>query len=317
MTRELQRITDGWCSTVGKTDLEIARTIRADAIDVLVDLAGHTGSNRLRVFGCRPAPVQVTYLGYPDTTGLRSMDYRLTDAWADPPGGESYHTEELVRLPGGFLCYSPAPGSPPVSEPPFLASGDITFGSFNNLAKLSPELLETWAAILKEVPGSRLLLKSKGFLGPGVRERYRRMLAVHGVDPARLELIPWSLTLEHHLMAYSRVDIALDTFPYNGATTSCEALWMGVPVITLRGQSHAGRVGTSLLQSLGMPELIAGNGAQYVTLATGLVRDRERLAGLRRGLRKRMAGSALCDARRLCREVEAAFRAMWRRWCES
>lgn len=221
--------------------------------------------------------------------------------------------EELVRLPGGFLCYSPDHRCPAVSDSPSLSCGHIVFGSFNNVAKLSPELLETWAAILKAVPDSRLLLKRKAFTEEPVRERYIEAFAGFEVDHSRVHLIPWSLTPRRHMMQYARVDIALDTFPYAGTTTSCEALWMGVPVITLRGSRHAGRVGASILESLGCRD-----SSPAAARSTWRWRSTwPAIPGVRRSLRPRMASSALCDAGRLCREVEASYRAMWRTWCES
>lgn len=298
-------------------DEAVAGMIRDDGVDILVDLSGHTGGSRLGVFGHKPAPVQVTYLGYPDTTGMKQMDYRLTDARADPPGSDACCTEELVRLPRGFLCYTPLDDLPAVTQPPCETNGFVTFGSFNNIAKLSPEAIVQWSAILAELPGSRLLLKSRAFQESPVVERYYSMFERQGIARDRVELNTWTVSPRDHFAEYARVDVALDTFPYNGATTTCEALWMGVPVVTLMGRTHAGRVGASLLWQVGLTECIAADPGQYRDIATSLARDAGRLKRLRSQLRPRMAASPLCDAAAFARDIEAAYRAMWTRWCDS
>ena len=310
-------LADGWRSTVGMTDAAVAERVREDDIDILVDLAGHTAKNRLLVFAERPAPVQVTWLGYPNTTGLSAMDYRLTDAIADPEGtADAVHSETLVRLPGGFLCFAPPANAPEVAAPPALANGDVTFGSFNNLAKVTPEVVATWARILERVPGSRLLIKSPSHGDEETRKHYVEMSAAHGIEPGRIELVSRTPSKSGHLAAYEKVDIALDPFPYNGATTSCEALWMGVPMITLCGDRHAGRVGASILTRVALTEFVAATKEAYVDKAVGLAKDLRRLSVLRKELRGRVQGSPLGDAEGFAREVEAAYRAMWRRWCD-
>lgn len=314
VSTRLAALADSWHRIAGRTDDEVAARIRADGIDILVDLSGHTRGNRMPLFARRVAAIQVTWIGYPNTTGLATMDYRLTDCWADPPGlTESLHSETLFRLPGGFLCFAPQREAPPVAPSPALASGRITFASFNNLAKVNAELIGRWAAILHAVPGSRMLLKAKPLADPGTRALVATAFSRHAVPPERLELVGWVDGTQHHLEHYARVDIALDTFPYHGTTTTCEALWMGVPVITWAGEVHAARVGVSLLHSIGHPELVATSGDDYVATAVALARDVERLRRLRAELRPTVAASALTDTARIASEVEAAFRRMWRR----
>lgn len=317
VTEQLRGLAGKWRNTYGLSDEKLAQQIRDDGIDILVDLAGHTAGNRLMVFARKPAPLQVSYLGYPNTTGLRAMDYRITDAWADPPGmTERLHTESLLRLPHGFLCYSPSADSPEVAPLPFASSEHITFGSFNMLAKMTRAVIELWTQVLDAVPGSRLILKNKS-LGTGkVREHYQHLFASHGIAPERLELLHWSASPADHLSLYGRIDIALDTFPYNGTTTTCEALWMGVPVITLAGSAHAARVGYSILNQLGLTDLIAENPETYVSLAKDMARDRERLAHLRARLRARMKSSPLMDAKGFYRDLETAYRNIWRTWLD-
>ena len=317
MTERLRSLSDHWRSTVGVTDEALAAMIRADGIDILVDLAGHTAGNRLLTFAKKPAPVQVTWLGYPDTTGLEAMDYRLVDAITDPPGeADGLASEKLVRLEDGFLCYSAPADAPDVVPPPSPVSGVVTFGSFNNPAKLSDEAVATWAALLARLPTSRLMLKGKPFADAGARARLEARFAAHGIAADRLSLRAVIPETSHHLGAYGLVDIGLDPFPYNGATTTCEALWMGVPVVTLVGDRHAARVGASLLTHVGLEELIASDAAEYVEIAAALAQDPARLAALRQSLRPRLQASPLTDAPAFTRKVQAAFRTMWRTWCE-
>ncbi len=311
MTERIRGLCDRWTDISSINDRQAADRIRGDAIDILVDLSGLTRGNRLRMFSLRPAPIQVTYLGYPNTTGLRAIDHRLTDPLADPVGEtDGLYTESLVRLPEGFLCYEPPAAAPDVAPMPADAAGYVTFGSFNNLAKISSSVLDGWAEMLEAVPGSRLLLKNEGLADGAARERLRSEFAARGVDPARLELHGPVRSLSAHLDLYRRVDIALDTFPYNGTTTTCEAMWMGVPVVSLAGDRHAGRVGVSLLSRVGLAELVAEGEAAYCRVAVRLAEERDRLRALRRGLRARLAASPLCDGGRFAREVEAAYAEM-------
>jgi predicted O-linked N-acetylglucosamine transferase (SPINDLY family) len=245
------------------------------------------------------------------------MDYRLTDDIADPQGtGDALHSETLTRLPNGFLCFAPAVDAPAVADPPAPANGHVTFGSFNNLSKVRAGTVVLWARILARVPGARLLLKGRALANETARQRIQSLFADAGIDAARLEFDAWIDSRQGHLGAYGRVDIGLDPFPYNGTTTTCEALWMGVPVIVLRGDRHAGRVGASILNRIGLAALIADTPDDYVTAAVSLASDTERLAQLRRALRATMAASPLCDATAFSRDMEAAYRQMWHRWCE-
>jgi protein O-GlcNAc transferase len=316
-TNRLRALSDEWRVIDGMNDDDALALIRNDEIDILVDLSGHTGRNRMPLFARRAAPIQVTYIGYPNTTGLATMDYRLTDAWADPVGlTERLNTEELVRLDGGYLCYRPPVDSPPVGEPPVLANGHITFGSFNNLAKVNPALIARWAAILNGVPGSRMMLKTKPLADAGARDLLLSSFARYGIAPDRLVLSGWADDTAGHLARYSDIDIALDTFPYHGTTTTCEALWMGVPVVTCAGEIHASRVGVSLLSGIGLDELIASSMEGYVETAISLAHDVSRLRRLRAALRARMTSSPITDKARIARAVETAYRTMWRRLVE-
>lgn len=315
VTTRLQGLASEWRSIMGLTGIQVAETIRTDGIDILVDLAGHTGNNALKVFTYRPAPIQVTYLGYPDTTGLSTIDYRLTDALSDPPGREAFYTESLVRLPGCFLCYKPLENAPEVAPLPALEKGCVTFGSFNHLPKVNAKVIALWAEVLRTVPNSRLFIKSLSLTDDATRERYYGLFAAQGIGHDRLDLVGRTTTQAEHLDLYKRMDIALDTFPYNGTTTTCEALWMGVPVVTLEGIRHSGKVGVSLLNAVGMEDWIAETPQQYVAIAAEMAGDTRRLAELRAGLRARIATSPLCDGKTFARKVEVAYREMWRAWC--
>jgi predicted O-linked N-acetylglucosamine transferase (SPINDLY family) len=312
-TRRLQALADHWRPVDRLGEAAIADLVRADGIDILVDLAGHSSGNLLTVFARKPAPVQVTWLGYPNTTGLAAIDYRLTDTIADPPGAERWHSETLEFLPHGFLCYRPPADAPAVGPLPASATGVVTFGSFNNLAKVTPQVVEVWAAILRGVPHARLLLKAGAFADAEARRYFEDRFGACGIAPDRLDLAPQIPGMAEHLAQYHRLDLALDPFPYNGTTTSCEALWMGVPVLTLAGRRHAGRVGASLLTGLGLEAFIAADEDAYVAAATRLAGDLPGLAAWRAGLRARLARAPLCDGAGFARQVEAAYRRCWRR----
>lgn len=304
-------LADRWRHCRGSPQ-EIFERIRADRIDILVDLAGHSRQGALEVFALRPAPVQVSYLGYPNTTGLRAIDYRITDAKADPPGAtDAHHVEKLVRLPRTFVCFRPGPGMQ-VSPLPALQGAPFTFGSFNNILKVSPPFIRAAARVLKAVPGSRLLLKDKRLASQSTQRDYEAAFARSGIEPSRLLLRGWEPTAESHLKTYDAVDVALDTFPYNGTTTTCEALWMGVPVVSLRGDRHAGRVGASLLESVGLTEFLAQTEDEYVSIASSIASDLERLAKLRAGVRARMQASPLMDEHGFVRELEQCYLDMWK-----
>ena len=317
-TEKLMTLADHWRDVALLDDDEMAALVRRDSIDILVDLSGHTVGNRLPVFARRAAPIQVTYLGYPNTTGLSVMDYRLTDASTDPEGSsEHLHSEELVRLPRGFLCYQPLPSCPDIRERSEGGQGSaLTFVSFNELLKITPPIIAAWCEILERTPNSRLLLKGTTLADEGTCKRVIERFVQHGIGEKRLELIGRTPTLESHLDLYNRADVALDTFPYNGTTTTCEALWMGVPVVSLSGQVHAARVGVSILTAVGLDDLVADNMQAYVDSAIALAGDGGRRQELRRSLRQRMRDSALTDAPQFTRGVEAAFREMWKRACD-
>lgn len=319
MTSRIRGFADGWRKVYRVDDDDLARMIQDDGIDVLVEMSGHTCDNRLSMLARRVAPVQMTYLGYPNTTGLAEMDYRVTDAIADPPGQyEQCHTERLIRVEGGFLAFCPPECSRTMAVTALSArdAGHVTFGSFNNLAKINDVVLDTWAAILEKVPGSGMLLKARGLKDEKVQERVLRAFVARGVDGEnRVRMMGHEQSAAEHLKLYGRIDIALDTFPYNGTTTTCEALWMGTPVLTLEGASHAGRVGSSLLTRTGLAELVAKSQSDYIEKAVALATDLEGLAALRSGLRERFAASPVMDANRLARGLETAYQDAWRRFC--
>jgi len=312
-TRQLRQQVQRWRSTVGQSDAQVAAQVRSDQIDILVDLKLHSADNRLLVFAHKPAPVQVTWLGYPGTTGMDAIDYRLTDPYLDPPGtDESCYSERTIRLPDTFWCYDPLTGEPDVNALPRTGNGFITFGCLNNFCKVNDGVISLWAKVLKAVADSRLILMAPpGGARQAVLDRFGR----EDVAPDRIEFLAKQPRADY-LRTYHRIDIALDTFPYNGHTTSLDALWMGVPVVTLVGKTVVGRAGLSQLTNLRLAELIARVPEEYVQIAAELAGDVRRLAELRSGLRLRMQTSPLMDAGRFARHVEAAYRSMWRSWCQ-
>jgi len=317
VTQQLRLLAGQWRDIQGWPPDEVAELIRQDGIDILVDLAGHTTDSGLPIFARKPAPVQVTWIGYPNTTGLDAMDYRLTDCLTDPPGQtESWHSEQLIRLPNTFSCYSAPVESPAVGPLPALANGHVTFGCFNNFRKLSDPALALWARLLREMPTARLLLKSQGLDNPKTAGRLRDEFACAGVGADRLELCGAGLAKAQHMGLYNRVDLALDPFPYNGTTTTCDALWMGVPVVTLAGRTHVARVGHSLVSHLGFPEWSVATPDAYVAKCRELAADLPGLAGLRLRLREQMRRSSICDVPLFIGHLETAYRAMWQQWCE-
>ena len=312
-TDHLRRQATAYRPISDPNDEELSKRIRADGIDIMVDLCGHTPGNRLMAFARKPAPVQVTWLGYADTTGMSAIDYRVVDEISDPPNeSEALVTEKLVWMQGGFLGLAPSPDAPPVGELPVLSNRHVTFGSFQIIQKHSDEVLALWAKILSQVPESRLLLKTLYFDREYNRVIFRDRLAALGVSTERIELIG---STEGHLEYYNKLDIALDTFPYNGTISTCDALWMGVPVVTLYGDRHVARVGGSILTHAGLGDLVAKTQADYLRIAVALANDLPRLAALRRSMRHRLSHSPLCDTARLTRSMEIAYRAMWRQWC--
>ena len=317
ITERIRSRADAWRETRHLGDAALAELVVQDRIDVLVDLSGHTADHRLLCFARRPAPVQVSYCGYPGTTGLSAIGWRLTDAIADPEGlSDAHHAERLWRLPNGFLSYQAEAADLPEPGPlPAMERGGVTFGSFNNLSKLNDGVLDLWAAVLLAVPGSRLLLKCRGLGDEGPRRRVTERLAARGITSDRLVVVPYTRTRLEHLAIYNNVDIGLDSLPYNGTTTTCEAIWMGEPVVTLLGQSHPGRVGASLLTRVGLPDLIAATPDEYVAACASLAAELPRLAGLRAGMRARFAASPLGSPGVVARDIEAAYRGMWVAWC--
>ena len=317
ITERLKKLDQiAWRDITALDDDQAAEQIRRDGIDILVDLTGHSSHNRLSLFALRPAPLQITYLGYPDTTGLATIDYRLTDEIADPPGlPDTLHTEMLYRLPGGFLCYRPPDNCPSLSPLPSLSGRSITFGTFNILSKITDEMIKLWAKILLKVPGSKLLIKSRCLEGETATKMCDRFLR-YGVDRELVQCRGLTPTLEEHLDMYRQVDICLDTYPYNGTTTTCEALWMGRPVVTLCGQTHTSRVGCSILTRLGLSKLVANTSDEYLAISTRLAGDREELAMVHSSLRHAMKIKGLIDGVGFTRMLEDAYKQMWERLTE-
>jgi protein O-GlcNAc transferase len=311
MTRRLEACADVWRNIVGVSDERVAGMIRADRIDILVDLSMHMARNRLLVFARRPAPVQVTYLAYCSTTGMGAMNYRITDAHLDPLGErEGFYSERSVRLES-YWCYEAGSdaemGTLPASE-----AGVVTFGCLNNFRKVTTATLAVWGRLMRSLAGSRLILHARE---GSHRERASELLAREGVDPGRIHFVG-QMPLAEYFEVYRQIDIGLDPFPYGGGTTTCDALWMGVPVVTLRGETAVGRGGVSILSSVGLGELAAETVDEYVKIAGELANDRSRLSALRLSLRRRMLDSPLMNGKRFARGMERAYRSIWRKWCE-
>ena len=316
VTARLQAVADRWVDCTAWSDRDLAAHIRAERIDILVDLAGHTLGNRLLAFAAGPAPVQVTYLGYPTITGMAAIDYRVTDPVVDPTEEAHDGAEAPVRLPHSYFCFAceeaPLAGHLPAKE-----AGAVTFGSFNASRKWSDETLALWARVLHALPRARLLLKTKDLSMDRVCRRVRERLEAFGIDGGRVALQGWAQTAESHLSIYGQVDIALDTYPYNGATTTCEALWMGVPVVTLKGATHASRMAASILAATGLHELVADTPEKYVEICIGLASNLERLESMRAGLRERLHVSPLMDGAAFTKALESEYRSMWHSWCRA
>ncbi|MEE8336888.1 MAG: tetratricopeptide repeat protein [Dehalococcoidia bacterium] len=309
----LEQLSDRSHDVTGMPHAAVAELVREDRIDVLIDIAGHTVHNRLLTFALRPAPVQASYCGYISTTALDAIDYRITDRWADPEGmTERFYTEQLMRLPGGHLCYRPPPDAPQPAPPPHVERGHVTFGTFSNLIKVGPEVIALWARILHAVPGSRFVYQVRALADADTRERVLAAFAEHDIEAGRVELIGETASHLERLEQTRNVDIALDSFPHVGVTTNCEALWMGVPVVTLAGRAYGGRVTTGLLHAVDLDDLVAADHDAYVAIAARLAGDGKRLIALRSSLRPAMAAAPLCDSGRIAREMEDAYRTMWR-----
>jgi len=306
----LRGLTSHWRDCQGWDDDRLGLQVQQDEIDILVDLAGHTAHNRARLLARKPAPIQALYLGYPCSSGLAAMDYLIADPWVAPLGQEHLFTERVARLAHCFLCFRPQPGTPGVAAPPFTRNGYITFGAYNNLPKLSPTILDLWAQVLAAVPDSRLALKTQYFTDPGSCADFRERFAARGIDPERLDLLPPTVPLTAFLAEYGRLDIALDPTPYNGGTTTCDALWMGVPVVSLAGEHFFSRMGASVLNTVGLPELVATTPEEYVHIAAALAGDPDRMSTLRSGMRERLGTSPLCDETGFTRDLERIYRQM-------
>jgi len=312
VTRSIRSHVDQWRDISALDDEQVAAAVRKDGIDILVDLAAHSGKNRLLVFARKPAPVQITWLAYCSTTGVDAIDYRLTDRFLDPPGTNlSQYTERSIALPDCYWCYSPPEQTGANATPCDRREGPPTFGCLNNFAKVTNATLALWMKLLQRVPEARLLL----YAPPGHhRDRVHEAMRQFQLPDARLSFVarqPFAAYLD----TWRDIDVALDPFPYCGGTTTCDALWMGVPVVTLVGRTAVSRAGASLLSNVGLEQLVARSAEEYVELAAGLLRDTRTLAGLRSELRDRLRASALMDAPRFTRGLEAAFRQAWKTWC--
>lgn len=315
LTEQLKRDVDHWRDVGGLENADALRLIQNDAIDVLVDLAGHTRGHRLALFARRPAPVQMTWLGYSGTTGLPSIDYIILDGQLSPSEQTSAYTEQVLRLDRPYLAWTPPDDSPPVTELPSSSCGFVTFGCFNNPIKVNPAVAGLWTRIVKAVPGSRLLLKAAVFDDIAVADRYRRLFVDAGLDSDRLAIV--GKTEHSGVMAhYGEIDIALDPYPYNGCVTTLEALWMGVPVVARAGDYFASRMGCTLLTAVGLGELVTTSEQEYVQTAVSLATRTTYLAETRRNLRAHMQASGLLDGRGLAAALDDAYRLAWRRWCE-
>jgi predicted O-linked N-acetylglucosamine transferase (SPINDLY family) len=314
-TAVLQSLAHQWRDTFGLSTEQLVELIRRDRIDILVELAGHTAGNRLLVLARRPAPVQVSYLGYPCTTGLSAIDYRLGDAVTDPPAEPPCSSEEIVRLRGCFCTYTPSNNAPAVSPLPARSRGAITFGSLHKLEKLNPDVLDLWCRVLIDVPAARLLLCRNALYG-ATADDLRRQFEDRGIAPARLVFQRVEPVNLQHLRIYHDIDVALDPFPWNGHTTACEALWMGVPVLALRGRRHAARMVASVLSTLGLTDWIAETPEDYHKKAVDLAGNLTLLAEIRTQLRDRMRLSPLANGADFTRQLESAYRRMWQQWCK-
>ena len=320
ITERLRVCADVWRETFSLTDGQLARQIRADRIDILVDLALHTAGNRLLVFARKPAPVQVTWLGYPGSTGLKTIDYRLSDRYLDPPSTssvqtpgmvEEFYSEKTVRVPDCYWCYDPLVEPMEVGAPPAVEKGFVTFGCLNNFSKASGPVIDLWATIMRRTPGSRLLIVAPA---GSAQTRFLDRMESLGIASDRIEFVD-RVARQEYMAHYRRIDISLDPWPFNGGTTSFDSFWMGVPLVTMTGSTAVSRGGASILSNIELTELIANQPQEYVEKVCALAADSERLASLRAELRRRMERSPLMDGKRFARNVERAFRMMWHAWC--
>lgn len=323
-TQVYKMLSNVWRASARMSVRELAKRIHDDRIDVLIDMAGHTAGGRLLVFHLRPAPVQVNWLGYPCTSGLQSMDYRITDSLVDPPGFESQSVEKLVRIDPCFMSYRPPEGLPEVdptppserqSATPMLGGGGVTFVSFNAIQKVNARVVRAWARVLKEARDARLVIRHRGTLQADVRQHLKERLTQAGASPDMVVVEPPAESTREAMTAYNHADIALDTFPYPGVTTTCEALWMGVPVVSMEGKTSHARNGLPIMHAAGLSDLVARDEDAYVAIAVKLAADAERRKELRKTLRGTLEASALRDEKGFARKFENAIRGMWRERC--
>ena len=314
-TRRLRAVCDAWHDIDGLSDADAAALIRAEGIDILVDLSGHTALGRPLLFARRPAPVQIGYLGYPSTSGMVAMDYRITDAIIDPKDQPPLYVEALIRLARGAHCYTPPASAPDIAPGPASRGGTPVFGSFAHAWKIGGTAAGLWARVLSEVPEARLVLKGYGLSNEATRTRLTEAMTGAGVEASRLTFLPFTPTHADHMKAFRDIDVMLDTFPYNGTTTTCEALWMGVSVVTLTGSLPISRTGASILGQVGLDALVAADPDRYVSIAAGLARDPAACVRYRQELRPRMTASPLVDARGFAGTIEQAYRSAWQHWC--
>jgi protein O-GlcNAc transferase len=314
VTGRCKNATLNWRDIRGRDDQKVEQAIRDDHIDILIDCSGHTGGNRLPAFAGKPAPIQISYLGYPMTTGLCALDYYLTDLIADPAPDASLFTEKLIRPGPCFCTYLPSENAPDVQSLPAKRNGFVTFGSLHPLARLNDRVIDLWAGVLKAVPGSHLHIVRTTLTG-AARMNLEKMFVLNGVDLHRIEF-GHEIPATGHLALYHGIDVSLDTFPWSGHTTACESLWMGVPVITLQGNRHAGRMVTSILKNMGIDDWVAGSCEDYLRIATEKASSIEDLISLRARLRETMASSDVCNAVKFTRNLEAAYRKIWIEYCK-
>jgi protein O-GlcNAc transferase len=316
-TWRLRARIDQWREISGRKSTEIAEQIRDDQIDILVELAGHTANNALSVFARKPAPVQINMIGFPSTTGLTAIDYRVTDSLCDPVGlAEEFNTEKLLRIDPVFWCYLPPQNAPEIDELPALSDSVVTFTSVNNFTKVTPDVQRLWARILRAAPKSRLILQTSALSSEHTQKTVRKIFADAGVSENRIEFRPWSDFLKY-VQLLERSDMTLDPFPFNGGTTTCHSLWMGAPVVALAGDRHASRMGLSMMNCIGLPEFVAKTPEEYVQIAVDMANDLPRLAGIRAGMRDRLKASPLLDGAGYTRKLEAAYRRVWATWCQT
>ena len=311
-TVDFKSFADKWRDIRPYSDEQVRQLILEDQIDILVECTGHMADNRLPVLAKRCAPIQISWIGYPHTTGLSTIDHRIGDEITDPVNDDSPSSEKVLRLPGCFCCYSPPFDAPPVSGLPAMKNGYVTFGSLHTLSRLNSMVIALWSKVLKEIPSSRLLI-FRTLLNDAIVKRLSGQFTAHGIESDRIEFVK-EIPENGHLSLYGRIDIALDTLPWSGHTTACEALWMGVPVVTLSGCRHAGRMVSSILTQLGLDDFIAENEAEYCAIARRTALEIPSLCMLRQGLRSLMEESTLCDDRTFTRNLEHEYRKLWMKW---